>query len=75
MAVFGDESSQTLAAKNDSFAFQLFVSTFDGDDADEQIFGERPEGWQSCAGLEAVFGNFAFDLVNDLLVERAVSGG
>ena len=42
----GDERAQTLAPVDDAVALELLVSALHGDDADEQVPGELPEGRQ-----------------------------
>ena len=72
MAALGDEGAKSLPAKNNSCTFQFLIGALDGDDANQQILRELAKGGQDAAGFEPALADFAFDAVNDLLVERAI---
>lgn len=75
MGVGGDECSQALSAINDPFPFKFLIGAFDRDDTDQEVFGQFSERGQGCAGGEAAFTNLAFEIIDNLLVERAGGGG
>src|SRR5688572_17383295 len=71
----GDERAQPLAAVDDAVALELLVGALDGDDADEQLFGETAERRERGAGRQAPFADLALDAVDDLLIQRARRSG
>ena len=65
------ERAEPLPAVDDALALQLFVGALDGDDADDQVFGQAAKGGQRGARRQAAFADLALQSVDDLLVERA----
>src|SRR5262245_32621898 len=66
-----DERAEALAAVDDALALELFVRALDRDDADEEVFGELPEGGERRAGRDAAFADLPREAVDDLPIERA----
>src|SRR5262249_7078446 len=74
VAALRNERAEALAAIDDPFALQLFVGALHGDEAHEQVFGERAERGQRAAGTKPVRSDLALHSVDDLLIERTRRG-
>ena len=71
--LLGNEGAEPLAAENDSFALELFVSPLHGDEAHQQLLSQPGTMARHCQA-QPPRGDLAFDGVDDLLVQ-GVRGG
>ena len=57
-----------------SISFQLLIGPLGGDDADTQVPGQSPDGWERLPRPELSRGNSPLDLAADLLINRQAAG-
>lgn len=67
----GDEGTGAGAGGDDAFGFELAVRFGDGVGIDDELGGEATDGGEFLAFGEVAEGDFAFYVVDDLLIDRA----
>src|SRR6188768_1809116 len=65
----GDEGAEPLPPVDDAVALQLLVGALDRDHADHQVLGQAAERGQRGPRSQPALADFAFEAVDDLLIE------
>ena len=70
----GHEAASARHRDKETLAFKVFIGVFGCDDADAQLFGQKPDAGQRIPFLEFAGQDLILDLPRDLRVDRLLPG-